>query len=199
MKKLCVYAILVMGLLGGAVWAQIPVNMQQADSTADGKPYLREHLALPTEIRQMLNENKAKEAVAEYEKFKKTTQADALDMFLLDTEVYGSASFIEPGSNYGKMREEAVRKMLEKYPKNAEALMYTMPEDGNFNKSLDVLNKMIEVDPDYLPAYEYRLDLYNQKMTKEACMDYMKLPESVQKRKYMSVDCKALMEDTENK
>lgn len=183
MKKLCVYAILLMGLLGGAVWAQIPANMMQADGSADGKPYLREHLALPTEIHQMLDENKAKEAVAEYEKLKKTLQVnDPLDMYFWDLEVYGTASFIDPSNPaYGKMREDILERMVKEYPDNAEVLMYALPADGNLDKSLEVLNKVIEVDPEYLPAYEQRFYIYKEKkMIKEACQDYVKLPEMTQ-------------------
>lgn len=196
MKKLCVYAILLMGLMGGAAYAQIPGT--QNDTLPDG--YLREHLALPAEIRALLQANKAKEAVAAYEKFKKTAQADDLDMLMLDTEVYGSASFMEPSADYGKMREDAVKKMLEKYPNNAEVLMYAMPEDGNKDKILEVLNKMIEADPEYLPAYEQRFQIYKERnMAKEACMDYMKLPESIKARMgSLTWDCESLIEEAEN-
>lgn len=176
MKKICVYAILLMGLLGGVTFAQMPEDMQ---NSTPPEGYYREHLALPAEIRQMLDENKAKEAVAAYEKFKKTAQADALDMLFLDAEVYGSASFLEPNADYGRMREEAVRKMLEKYPNNAEVLMYTIPDDGNPEESLKILNKMIEVDSEYLPAYEMRCRIYLAKGDKDAaCQDYAKLPEA---------------------
>lgn len=199
MKKIALLAILLGGLLGGMAFAQMPADMQN-NPVPEG--YYREHLALPAEIRALLDENKAKEAVAEYERFKKTAHADDLDMLMLDTEVYGSASYIEPDANYGKMREEAVRKMVEKYPNNAEVLVYTLPNDGNWEKSMEVVNKMIEVDPEYLPAYEYRLELYRERrmmMTKETCQDYMKLPAEVQNRLRIGGDCKALLGETENK
>lgn len=201
MKKLCLYAVLLVGLLGGVAWAQIPGV--QADTLPDG--YFRKHLALPTEIRQLLDDNKAKEAVAEYEKFKKTAQTDPLEMLFLDAEVYGTAASIEPSAAYGKMRDEAVRQMVEKYPDNAEAIMRTLPADGNMNmdmdKTLEILNKAIKADPEYLPAYEQRFYIYRQKnMAKEACMDYMKLPESIRAGVGMMMwDCEALTKDAEKK
>lgn len=174
MKNIFLYAILLVGLLGGAAWAQTPGV--QNDTLSDG--YYRTHMPLPTEIRQLLDENKAKEAVAEYEKFKKTAQAEALDMLFWDAEVYGSASFMESNANYGKMREDAVKKMLELAPKDAEVLLLSIPTDANVDKMLEIVNKAIEVDPEYLPAYEQRFYIYKEKnMMKEACMDYMRLPE----------------------
>lgn len=200
MKKLCVYAILLAGLLGGVALAQVP-DMQRKDTTDTGEPYLREHLALPSEIlRLLLDEKKTKEAVTEYEKFRKTAQADALDLFLLDAEVYGTAASIEPAGEYGKMRDEAVRKMVEQYPDNAEAIMRTVPVDGkmrmDLDKTLEVLNKAIEVDSTYLPAYEQRCFIYREKkMMKEACMDYLKLPKSVKARMGMEMECQSFAEE----
>lgn len=199
MKNICLYAILLIGLLGGAAYAQMPENMQQSDSSA-----IRERLAMPAEVRALFDDNKAKEAVAEYEKFKKTAQADALDMLMLDAEVYGKASSIEPGASYAKMREDAINKMVEKYPKNTEVLMYTMPDDGNVDKILEVLNKMIEADPENYQAYKHRFNIYREKgMIKEACMDYMALPLSEKagygmEREKIEKDCKAF-ENAEKK
>lgn len=177
MKKLCVYAILLMGLLGGVTFAQMPEDMQN-NTTPEG--YYREHLALPAEIRQMLDENKAKEAVAEYEKFKKTAKADALDILLLDARVYGSAAFIDSNANYEKLRDEALKKMVSGYPDDADVILYTALGEDNLEKALEMLSKAIKADPEYLPLYEMRCRIYMAQGKKDAaCQDYAKLPEAV--------------------
>lgn len=170
MKKIGLLAIFLGGLLGGVAFAQTPEG------------YYRERLALPEGIRALLDNNKAKEAVAEYEQFKKTVKADALDMLFLDARVYGQAAYMEESNaTYGKLRDEAIKKMVAGYPDDSDVILYTLPEEDNPEKALEIISKAIEADPEYLPLYEVRCRIYLAKGNKAAaCQDYAKLPEEAQ-------------------
>ena len=182
MKRLILISLLAM--IG--VWT---VQAQTADSTAVaqadtavvlGGGGVRRGVEFPEKLRKLIEEEKYKEAEAEYAKFKPTIGDDFLAM-CADKDFYWSMSVTFPNKVEYKERYEATTKKLRStYGKRAEVILLELEElpTSTNQDIIRIYTKVIEADSTYTNAYlERGFAWMNEGKMQEACHDFSKHPD----------------------
>lgn len=158
----------------------------------------RSTIVVPDEIWMLLDQGKIKEAEAKFGSFRNSLKKeDPMQVLLLNEEFYSRAlSNIEmlnamPGgtkidaSTEARMkaqRREVIDLLRQSYEDDVRVMRYELDdvERDDYESIIKIATKIIEKDPEFLPAYQSRGEAYLQKgMTKEFCEDFGKLPARV--------------------
>lgn len=158
----------------------------------------RSIIVVPDEIWSLLERGKIKEAEAKFGAFRNSLKKeDPMQILLMNEEFYSRAlSSIAmmnamPGreridASVGVRMESQRREVLDllrkSYGDDVRVMRYELEDvkQDDYESIIKIATKIIEKDPEFLPAYQSRGDAYLQKgMTKEFCEDFAKLPARV--------------------
>lgn len=169
---------------------------EKAREEAKMRLYERPKFVLPDTVLNLLYHwREFEQAFTVMQEFIQSQPADTDPYFLmfLEEEYYARRRFVDSVNFdfYTQKRQEFVDRMLNEFPHRVETFILELDENSTDEDRLRVLSRMIEVDSNYLPAYEWRGEYWlEHKQMDKFCEDFRHLPTQISCRRPEFMRCK---------
>ncbi|MEG1952541.1 MAG: hypothetical protein RRX93_06100 [Bacteroidales bacterium] len=173
-------AVLLSWVMTPNLWAQTSRDTAPVETVSErGTPP-------PANVEKLLQEKKYHEAIAEFNKFKKSKfSSNPFDISYIEVTMYQRMAVDVPVSNpdretYRKKAETLADDLLKNFSDKADAYFLKATFFGMDlpDKTVELLNRSIELDGKYAMAYSLRGRAYLQlNYTDKACADFFKARE----------------------
>ncbi|MCM1530759.1 MAG: tetratricopeptide repeat protein [Bacteroides sp.] len=133
----------------------------------------------PPIVEQLLQEGRIAQALSEFEKFKAgLKKANPFQLLFLEMTVYEQAHSLDlANATYAAKIKALKQEIIEKFPNEPDTYLLQIDNNTPADQAVELATKAINAAPEYLEAYSQRgRALYKLGKTKEACVDFEKVP-----------------------